>query len=119
MKNIRLYTAALVAAAMWLTSCSHSDDGPTDLEVGRTEMLFPSTGASQTLIVRSITQPAARTDAAWLKAGTVAPSGNGNIMWGVPLTAAPNSGVARTATLTISAGENSVDVKVTQPAATD
>ncbi len=117
MKNIRLYIAALAAATMWLTSCSHSDDGPTDLEVGRTEMNFPSTGGSQTLIVRSITQPTTRTDAAWIKAGTVAPSGNGNIMWGVPLTTTPNDGAARTATLTVSAGENSIDVKITQPAA--
>lgn len=114
MKYTRLYIAALVAAGMWLTSCSHNDDGPTELEVGRTEMNFPSTGASQTLIVRSITQPAARTDASWLKAGNVAPSGNGNIMWGVPLTASANPGGSRTAILTISAGESSIDVKITQ-----
>ena len=110
-----IYTLLCTLMLLLSTSCSHHDDGPTGLEVGRTEINFPAAGSTQRLVIRCTERPIVRSDAPWLTVSPVASTGNNPLMWNVQLTAAPNTtGAPRSATVAVSSEDQSASVAITQ-----
>ncbi|MCR5709582.1 MAG: DNA/RNA non-specific endonuclease [Bacteroidales bacterium] len=113
MKHYRLLLLFTVLACA-MTACEQPEPEPVrqTVSVSPTSLSFPEEGGTLSLSVSSNGAWYVQTQGDWFKASNYAGSGNGT----VDVTANPNAGNARSSSIVISAGEESVTVSVSQEA---
>ena len=111
MKPARLFIC-LSLLAMALVSCGPTEPEkvPVTVSVSPTSLSFPTDGGSETISVNSNGLWYAKSDASWLIVSATSGSGSGPLQ----LTASPNTGVARTATVTFETADQKATVSVSQ-----
>ncbi len=113
-------TALCVLLQCLFLSCSDSDsdDTPIDLEVGKTEITIPATQTQETIYAETSIKPAATSSADWLQVSEVKNNGESTRIWAISVTAEANTSAGeRTATVTVTVGNQRVEVTVTQQGA--